>query len=144
MLFWPKTGVPEYNSGRKCCSPYLIGQHSFSPVFGQTRPGAPGYCYFAQLPPDFGHFMFPFGRLLEQTNTGHKKQLTGKFRPCDVEIDKIFLFFFKQFWAQPFPPCLSGGCSEGSDSFRLTITPARTTTRRTYNQMSTERGMDSR
>ena len=26
VLFRPKTGVPENNSGRECCWPYLIGQ----------------------------------------------------------------------------------------------------------------------
>ena len=67
-----------------------------------------------------------------------------KIRPCDVEIDKIFPFFFNNFGANHFPPCLSGGYSEGLDGFRLTMTPARTTTRRTYNQMLTERGIDSR
>ena len=42
VLFWPKTDVPENNSGRECCWPYLIGQHPLSPVFGQKRPGTPG------------------------------------------------------------------------------------------------------
>ena len=31
VLFWPKTDVPENNSGRECCWPYLIGQHPLSP-----------------------------------------------------------------------------------------------------------------
>ena len=39
MLFWPKTDLPENNSGRECCWPYLIGQPPLSPVFGQKRPG---------------------------------------------------------------------------------------------------------
>ena len=61
VLFWPKTDVPENNSGRECCCwPYLIGQHPLSPVFGQKRPGTPGNSYFAQLPPVFGHFLFRF------------------------------------------------------------------------------------
>ena len=60
VLFWPKTDVPESNSGRECCWPYLIGPHRLSPVFGQKRPGTPGKSYFAQLPPVFGHFLFRF------------------------------------------------------------------------------------
>ena len=76
VLFWPKTGVPENNSGRECCWPYLIGQHLLSPVFGQKkRPSAPGYIsYFAQLPPVLGHFMFLSGGLLDYSNInmGHK------------------------------------------------------------------------
>ena len=63
VLFWSKTAVPEYSSGREYYWPYLINQHPFSPVFGQKRPGAPDYCYFAQLPLLFGHFMFPSGGL---------------------------------------------------------------------------------
>ena len=87
VLFWPKTDVPENNSGRECCWPYLIGQHPISPVFGQKRPDTPGNSYFAQLPPAFGHFMFRFWpfyvpfrratRLLEQINMGHKNRLRG-------------------------------------------------------------------
>ena len=62
VLFWPKTDVPENNSGREYCWPYLIGQHPLSPVFGQKRPGTPGNSYFAQLPPVFGHLCsFPVG-----------------------------------------------------------------------------------
>ena len=62
VLFWSKTGVPEnnINSSREYCWPYLIGQHPLSPVFGQKRPGAPDYSYFAQLPPVFGRFIFHF------------------------------------------------------------------------------------
>ena len=80
VLFWPKTDVPENNSGRECCWPYLIGQHPLSPVFGQKQPGTPGNSYFAQLSPVFGHFLFRFWpyyvpfrwatRLLEQINMG--------------------------------------------------------------------------
>ena len=66
LLFWPKTDVPQNNSGRECCWQYLIGQHPLSPVFGQKRPGTPGNnSYFAQLPPVFGHFMFLSGGLLD-------------------------------------------------------------------------------
>ena len=84
VLFWPKTGVSEYESGRECCWPYLIDQegldasiffftHPFSPVFGQKQPSALDYCYFAQLPPGFGHFMFSSGGILDRTDqTGHK------------------------------------------------------------------------
>ena len=68
VLFWPKTDVPENNSGRECCWPYLIGQHPLSPVFGQKRPGTPGNSYFAQLPPVLGHFMFLSGGLLDISN----------------------------------------------------------------------------
>ena len=85
MLFWPRTGVPENNSDIECCWSYLIGQHPLSPVFGQKHPGAPGYSYFAQLPPVFGHCMsrfWPFyvsirwaTRRLEQINKGHKNTL---------------------------------------------------------------------
>ena len=72
ISFWPKTGVLKYNNGRECSWPYLIGQHPFSPVLGQKRPGAPDSFYFAQLPPVFGHYMFPTGRLLEKTSMDHK------------------------------------------------------------------------
>ena len=68
VLFWPKTDVPENNSGRECCWPYLIGQHPLSPVFGPNRLGTPGNSYFAQLPPVFGHFMFLSGGLLNYSN----------------------------------------------------------------------------
>ena len=63
VLFWPKTDVPENNSGREYCWPYLIGQPPLSPVLGQKRPAIPGNSYFAQLPPVFGHFMFLSGGL---------------------------------------------------------------------------------
>ena len=43
MLFWPKISVPEYNSNRECCWPYLIGRHPSSPAFGQMRGGTPEY-----------------------------------------------------------------------------------------------------
>ena len=69
VLFWPKTDVPENNSGRECCWPYLIGQPPLSPVFG--------------------HFMFRFWpfyvpfrratRLLEQINMGHKNNQEQNF-----------------------------------------------------------------
>ena len=68
VLFWPKTDVPENNSGRECLWPYLIGQHPLSPVFCQKRPVTPGNSYFAQLPPVFGHFMFFSGGLLDCSN----------------------------------------------------------------------------
>ena len=68
VLFWPKTNVPENNSGRECCWPYLIGQHPLSPVFGQKRPCTPGNSYFAQISPVFGHFMFLSGGLLDCLN----------------------------------------------------------------------------
>ena len=68
VLFWPKTDVPENDSGRECCWPYLIGQHPLSHVFGQNRPGTPGNSYFAQLSPVFGHFMFLSGGLLDYSN----------------------------------------------------------------------------
>ena len=87
-LFWPKTAVPECKSDIKYCWPYLIGQPPFSPVFGQKRPGAPDYCYLAQLPPVFGHFMFPSGGPVEQTSMRHEKNFV--FGSCDVETD-IFL-----------------------------------------------------
>ena len=106
--FWPKTDVPENNSGRECCWPYLIGQHPL--VFGQKRPGTPGNSYFAQLPPVFGHYMFrfwplyvpflailcsfPVGYSTARTDQhGPQEQLTAKFRPGGVEIDNIFSFF---------------------------------------------------
>ena len=60
VLFLSKTDIPERNSGRECCWPYLIGQHPLSPVLGQNRPGTPRNSYLAQLPPVFGHFMFRF------------------------------------------------------------------------------------
>ena len=65
---WPKTDVPENNSGRECCWPYLIGQHPLSPVSGQKRPGTLGNSYVAQLPPVFGHFMFLSDGLLDYSN----------------------------------------------------------------------------
>ena len=36
VFFWPKTDVPENNSGRECCWPYLIGQHPLSPVLAKS------------------------------------------------------------------------------------------------------------
>ena len=110
-----KTEVPENNSGRECCWPYLIGQHPLSPVFGQNCSGTPGNSYFAQLPPIFGHFMFrfwpfyvPFRRAALTARTdqhGTREQLTAKFRPGDVEIDNIFSFFCNNFGAN-LPVCL--------------------------------------
>ena len=115
VLFWPETDVPENDSGRECCWPYLFGQPPLSPVFGQKRPGTPGNSYFAQLPPVFGHFMsrfWPFyflsSGLLDYSNRSSwatREQLTVKFRPGDVEIDNIFSFFCNNFGANP-PVCL--------------------------------------
>ena len=68
VLFWPKTGVPENDSGRECCWPYLIGQHPLSPIFCQKRPGAPGYSCTSQLSSVFGHFMFLSHGLLDYSN----------------------------------------------------------------------------
>ena len=68
VLFWPKTDVPENNSGREGCWPYLIGQNPLSPVFGQKRPGTLGNSYFAQLTPVSGHFMLLSGGLLDCLN----------------------------------------------------------------------------
>ena len=86
-VFLAKPGVPENIRDRECCWPYLIGHHPFLPVFGQKRPSAPDYFYFAQVPLVFDHLLFPSGRLLEQTSTDDK-QISKKSRPCDVEIDK--------------------------------------------------------
>ena len=128
VLFWPKTYVPENNSGRECCWPYVIGQHPLSPVFGQKRPGTPGNSYFAQLPPVFGHFMFLSGGLLDCSNRStwatrtnnsifFSFELTAKFRPGDVEIDNIFSFF-----------CINNFSVSPSYTLPSFITPARTTT----------------
>ena len=116
VLFWPKTDVPENNSGRESCWPYLIGQPPLSPAFGQKRPGTPGNSYFAQLPPVFGHFMFLSGGLLDCSNrsTWATKTINAKSRPGDVGIDNIFPFFCNNVGANP-PVCLGD-------------TPARTTT----------------
>ena len=139
VLFGPKTGVPGNNSDRECCWPYLIGQHPLSPVFGQKRPGAPDYSYFAQLPPVFGQFMFLSSGLLDYSNRSTREQ---NFAQATWRWTKFS--HFSQFWGQP-SISLSGGCSEALlDAFGLTITPARTTTRRTYKQMSTERCEDCR
>ena len=67
VVLWPKTNVPENKSGRECCWAYLIGQHPLSLVFGQQPSSAPGYSYFAQLPPVFGHFMFLSGGLRDHS-----------------------------------------------------------------------------
>ena len=152
VLFWPQTGVPKNYSGRECCWPYLIGQHPLSCIFCQTQRGAPYYWYFDQLPPVLGNCVFPSGELLEQTNTDHKKgldafsfffkQLSEKFHPCDVEIDKSFPFFSNSFGANHFISiCLGGAEKVSLGTVRLMITPARTTTRRTYNQMLTKKDM---
>ena len=127
MLFWPKTDVPENNSGRECCWPYLIGQHQLSPVFGQMRTGTPGNSYFPQLPPVFGHFLFRFWpfyvpfrwatRLLEQINMGQN------FAQVTWRLTKFPHFLVNNFGSSQLYPYLSGGYS---GSF---ITPARTTTR---------------
>ena len=115
VLFWPKTNVPENNSGRECCWPYLIGQHPLSPVFGQKRPGAPGNSYFAQLPPVFGHFMFLSGGLFDYSNSAQVMWRLAIFSHFSVNI----------FGSSQLYPCLSGGDSIS----RSCITPARTTTR---------------
>ena len=99
MRFWPKTDVPENNSGREYCWPYLIGQHPLSPVFGQKRPGTPGNSYFAQLPPVFGHFMFRFGQLMflsgglldySNISTWATRRINRKFLSGEVEILSFF------------------------------------------------------
>ena len=119
--------VPENNSGRECCWPYLIGQHPLSPVFGRKRPGTPGNSYFAQLPPVFGHFLFRFWpyyvpfrsatRLLEQIVMGQN------FALVTWRLTFFSHFSVNKFGcSQPYP-CLNGGYS------RSFITPARTTTR---------------
>ena len=87
VLFWPEPGVPEYNnSGRACCWLHLFHHYPFSPVFDQKRPGAPDYCYFAQLPPAFGHLMFPSGGLLEQTNPSGKNKWQENFAPLCMYV----------------------------------------------------------
>ena len=100
MLFGQTQMYPENNSsGRECCRPYLIGQHPLSPVFGQKRPGAPGNRYFAQLPPVLVILCsFPVGYSTTRIDQhGPQEQLTAKFRPGDVEIDKIFSFSVNNF-----------------------------------------------
>ena len=73
----------------------------------------------------FGYFTFLSGGLLVTRTDQHgpQKQLTGKIRPCDVKIDKnmyqVSFFFVNNFGANHFSPCLSGGCSEDLDAFRL-------------------------
>ena len=77
MHFWPKTGVPEKNSDRKCLWPYLIDQHLLSPVLGQKQPGVPNYSdtlfsfqpFLAIMCSVFGHFMFLSGGLLDSANS---------------------------------------------------------------------------
>ena len=102
--------VPENNSGRECCWPYLIGQHPLSPVFGQKRPGTPGNSYFAQLPPVFGHFLFRFGpydvpfrsatRPLEQINMGQN------FAQVTWRLTIFSHFSVNNFGcSQPYPRC---------------------------------------
>ena len=154
MLFWPKTDVPESNSRRECYWPYLIGQHPLSPVFGQKRPGASNYSYFAQLPPVFRHSVFrvwtyyvPFRSTTRTDQQGPQEQLTVKFRPVTWRMTNFSHFSLNNFGANHSPPCLSGGCSKALlHAFGLTMTQTRTTTRRTgtYKQMSTERCMDCR
>ena len=99
--YWYEVGMLKVP--RRCCWPYLIGQHPLSPVSGQKRPGTPGNSYFAQLPPVFGHFMFRFwpfyapfrwaARLLEQISSGPQEQLTENFAQVTMEIDNILSFF---------------------------------------------------
>ena len=101
MLFWPKTDVPENNSGRECCWPYLMGQHPLSSVFGPNRPGTLGNSYFAQLPPVFGHFMFLSGGLLDYSNRS----------TWVVEVDNIFPFSVNNFGSNQLYSCLFGGYS---------------------------------
>ena len=43
-------------------------------------------------------------RLLEQIDMGPTRTISSKFRPDDVEIDKIFSFFCKQLWDYPVIP----------------------------------------
>ena len=137
MLFWPKTDVPENNSGRECCWPYLIGQSPLSPVFGQKRPGTPGNSYFARLPSVFGHFMFLSGGLLDCSNISTWATRTSKGYQQNfdqvTEIDNIFSFFCNNFGANP-PVCLG-------DTQKLYLHQPEP---QPTSKMSTERCIDSR
>ena len=117
VLFWPKTGVPENNSGTECCWTYLIGQHPISTVFGQKRPGALGYSYFAQLFAILCSFPMGYSATLTDQHGSQErkktvwdaqkvycryvhfffKQLTEKFRAGDVEIGNFYLRVCKKF-----------------------------------------------
>ena len=79
VVFRPFSGLPENHSARHRCFAHLIGRRLISPVFGHRTPRRPAPCYFAQLTPVFGHIMFPFGGLLEQTSPEHvtPRQLTS-------------------------------------------------------------------
>ena len=72
VLFWPKTDVPENNSGRECCWPYLIGQHLFLAKSDRVLPVIATLLSFqpflAVLCSVFGHFMFLSGGLLDYSN----------------------------------------------------------------------------
>ena len=90
MFFWPKTDVPENNSGRKCYWPYLIDQHPLSPVFGQKRPGIltviatllSFYPFLAISCSVFGHFLFLSVGLLTLCDNIRKPFLI----PCRVFV----------------------------------------------------------
>ena len=52
----------------------------------------------------FWLFYVPFLWATRRAQHGPQEQLTGKSRPCDVEIGIFFPFFFKQFWSKSFSP----------------------------------------
>ena len=81
VLFWPKTDVPQNDSGRECCWPYLVGQHPLSPVFGQKRPGTPGNATLLSFHPFLTILCsFPVGYSTTRIHQhGPQEQLTLKF-----------------------------------------------------------------
>ena len=132
--------MPENNSGRECCWPYLIGQNLLSPVLGQKQPGAPDYSYtllsfhpfLAIICSVFGHFMFLSGGLLDYANslnTGHKNDKQQNFaQVTDAEITTFSHTSINILGANYLSSCLSGGYSKALlDALGLAITPAQNT-----------------
>ena len=53
VFFWPKKGVPSYDTDRECHWPYLIGQHPFLAKIDRVLPS------FSTL-----HSFYPFLTIL--------------------------------------------------------------------------------
>ena len=99
VLFWPKTDVPENNSGRECCWPYLIGQHPL-PFLAKSDRVLPVIATLLSFHPFLAILCsFPVGYSTTRIDQhGPQEQLTAKFRPGDVEVDIFLSFSCKQFW----------------------------------------------
>ena len=114
VLFWPRTDVPQHNSGR-----VLLAVSDWpTPTISRFWPKTTGYSVLPVIIATLLSF-HPFlailcllsGGLLDCSNGStwatriFFSKLTAAFRPGDVEIDNIFPLFFNNFGANP-PVCL--------------------------------------